>query len=94
MKGKRLVATMLALLLVVSLLPMAAMADDIQSQPGETVDEIKPGDSMGSNPGTVNNNHGNVATNMATIVNNGTAGGGRDSGHVSTNSGRIENNDG
>ena len=92
MKGKRLVASMLALLLVVSLLPMAAMADYIEIQPGDTVDEIKPGDATGSNPGTVNNNHGNVSTNTATIVNNGTAGGGRDSGHVSTNSGRIENN--
>ena len=83
---------MLALLLVVSLLPMTAMADYIEIQPGDTVDEIKPGDATGSNPGTVNNNHGNVSTNTATIVNNGTAGGGRDSGRVSTNSGRIENN--
>ena len=92
MKGKRLVATMLALLLVVSLLPMTAMADYIVIQPGDTVEEIRPEDTTGSNPGTVNNNHGKVLTNTATIVNNGTAGGGRGSGHVSTNSGLIENN--
>lgn len=95
MKMKRLLSCIMALLLVVSLLPIAAMAETPMYNPeGKTVEEIPSGDLMPSNDGTVTNNNGYVTTNgrNGTITNNGTAGGGRDSGHVSTNSGKIVNN--
>lgn len=95
MKMKRLLSCIMALLLVVSLLPIAAMAETPMYNPeGKTVEEIPSGDLMPSNDGTVTNNNGYVTTNgrNGTITNNGTAGGGRDSGHVSTNSDKIVNN--
>ena len=84
MKGKRLVATMLALLLVVSLLPMAAMAE---SNTYETIGKDEKFDyneaTNVTNYGTVTNNYADPHTspapsitpsityNNGTVVNNG-----------------------
>ena len=61
MKGKRLLATMLALLLVVSLLPMAAMADD--NPAGTTITTTT--EDIGTNNGKIENNNNTVENNVA-----------------------------
>ena len=63
MKMKRLLASVLALLLVVSLLPIGAMAA-VDTKAGQTVDEIKSGDTMNNNKGTVTTNNGNLNHNL------------------------------
>ena len=92
MKGKRLLATMLALLLVVSLLPMAAMADDL---PDNTVSQVPISQPIGTNSGiaveitqsgSVQTNTGSVAENEGTVVNNnGKVTGNMDGGTVVNN---------
>ena len=82
MKRRRLLSLTLALLLVVSLLPMGAMAEDIQQG---TRDDITIGQ-------TIENNYGDVGGNEGTIINNGAENGGPESGSVIFNSGTIENN--
>ena len=61
MKGKRLLATMLALLLMVSLLPMAAMADD--NPAGGTITTTTK--DIGTNNGKIENNNHTVENNVA-----------------------------
>ena len=61
MKGKRLLATMLALLLMVSLLPMAAMADD--NPAGTTITTTTK--DIGTNNGIIENNTCTVENNVA-----------------------------
>lgn len=89
MKMKRLVATMLALLLVVSLLPIGAMAADDNTG---TLDVLQPSETM-------NNNQGFIEVNLGSITNNGVEPAKGDpvdpnSGTVKTNynNGKIENN--
>ena len=92
MKLKRLTATMLALLLMVSLLPMAAMADDL---PDNSVGQVPINQPIGTNIGTgveintngsVQTNSGSVAENRGTVVNNnGTVVGNMDGGTVENN---------
>lgn len=76
MKGKRLVATMLTLLLMVSLLPIGAMADDL---PNNTQPQVLINGQIGTNSGTgvgigengsVQTNTGSVRENEGTVVNN------------------------
>ena len=83
MKMKRMVASVLALLLVVSLLPISALAM-VDNPVGGTID-VPSDESMDNNQGTVNRNEG-------TIVNNGTGNGGVSSGTVVQNVGTITNN--
>ena len=64
MKMKRLLASVLALLLVVSLLPIGAMAAE-DTKAGQTVDEIKSGDTMNNNKGTVTTNNGTLKHNLS-----------------------------
>ena len=64
MKGKRLLATMLALLLVVSLLPMAAMADD--NPAGTTITTTT--EDIGTNNGTIEENNHTVENNVAVEI--------------------------
>ena len=92
MKGKRLLATMLALLLVVSLLPMAALADDL---PDNSEPQVPINQPIGTNSGiaveitqsgSVQTNTGSVAENEGTVVNNnGTVAGNMDGGTVVNN---------
>lgn len=86
MKMKRMVASVLALLLVVSILPMAAMADTIPDNPKDkTLDEVDFNQVMNLNEGTVEKNFGEIKRN-------GTVTGGPSSGQVNENRGKIENN--
>ena len=64
MKGKRLTATMLALLLVVSLLPMAALADD--NPAGTTITTTT--ENIGTNNGTIEENNHTVENNVAVEI--------------------------
>ena len=64
MKMKRLLASVLALLLMVSLLPIGAMAAE-DTKAGQTVDEIKSGDTMNNNKGTVTTNNGTLKHNLS-----------------------------
>lgn len=58
MTMKRLLASVLALLLMVSLLPIGVMADTVVNNPkGNTVPEIASGDTMINNSGTVTTNN-------------------------------------
>ena len=94
MKMKRLLASVLALLLVVSLLPIGVMAAD-DNNAGQTVDVIASGDTMNSNMGTVTTNNGEVRSNHGTVeTNNGTIEYNYYGGTVSTNSenGIVETN--
>ena len=107
MKLKRMVACVLALLLMVSLLPMAAMATDnednnatistpIDTNTGNSVTVTKTG-SIQTNEGTVSTNNGKIVENKQTVVNNVTL---RDnykdpnynSGCIETNMGTVTNN--
>ncbi|MCI7727529.1 MAG: hypothetical protein MSH58_10430 [Clostridiales bacterium] len=107
MKGKRLVATMLALLLVVSLLPMAAMASNTNHY--ERIEEEVTCDyneaANVTNYGTVNNNYADPRTspapsitpsikdNNGTVVNNGGSSDSDKGTVVNNNSGgTVENN--
>ena len=94
MKMKRLLASVLALLLMVSLLPIGVMAAD-DNNAGQTVDVIASGDTMNSNMGTVTTNNGEVRSNHGTVeTNNGTIEFNYSGGTVSTNSqnGTVETN--
>ena len=98
MKGKRLLATMLALLLVVSLLPMAALAEETTFSENDGI--IAEGQEVTynhaanvTNYGTVTNNTwGSTASplpvsikeNYGTVVNNG--------GYADDHKGTVENN--
>ena len=97
MKGKRLVATMLALLLVVSLLPMAAMAESTFDQNGGKIEEGREVTynlaQNVTNYGTVANNTWgseesplpvSIKDNYGTVVNNG--------GYADDHKGTVENN--
>lgn len=106
MKGKRLVATMLALLLVVSLLPMAAMAEPNTHERIEEEETYVYNEATNvTNYGTVTNNYADPRTSPAPSItpsikdNNGTVvynGGSSDSDKgtvVNNNSGgTVENN--
>lgn len=103
MKGKRLLATMLALLLVVSLLPMTALAEDnstdgmeisgdIDTNTGRNVTVTETG-SIQTNEGHVYNNKGTVETNNVNCGvwnNNNTVK--INEGYVGTNNGTVETN--
>ena len=80
------VACILTLLLVVSLLPMTALADTIPDyRPGEYHEDILPGVTM-------NQNMGEVGTNGGTIKQNVHVNGFSTSGIVHVNDGTIEEN--
>ena len=81
MKMKRLLASVLALLLVVSILPIGALAVDIETGANEEWVNIP-----------IDNNRGTIGENVSTITNNGTSGDGPDSGTVNKNAGTITNN--
>ena len=89
MKTKRFVSTLLALLMVCSL-PVSAFAMG-NNPAGTTVTEIRTGEVMNINDGTVTTNNGTVTTNNGTVTdnyylvqsNNGTV----------SNNGTEENND-
>ena len=90
MKLKRLVASMLALLLMVSLLPMAAMADDL---PDNTVSQVPINEPIGTNSGnavdigengSVQTNKGSIEENKGTVVTN--------NGKIVENKKTVENN--
>ena len=97
MKGKRLVATMLALLLVVSLLPMTALAEGTFGQDGGKIEEgqeftYNEAQSV-TNYGTVTNNTWgsemspepvSIKDNYGTVVNNG--------GYADDHKGTVVNN--
>ena len=85
MKGKRLLATMLALLLVVSLLPMAALADDNSA---ETTITTTTKD-IGTNNGIIENNTCTVENNNNVVETNGTQNGGAESGRIHSNNGTV-----
>ena len=94
MKMKRMIASVLALLLMVSLLPIGVMAAE-DNNAGQTVDVIASGDTMNSNMGTVTTNNGEVRSNHGTVeTNNGTIEFNYSGGTVSTNSenGTVETN--
>ena len=58
MNMKRVLASVLALLLMVSLLPMTALAAEVDNNPKRgTVSEIASGDTMINNSGTVTTNN-------------------------------------
>lgn len=85
MKMKRLVATMLALLLMVSILPIGVMADPVDNNPkGNTEPEIKSDDTMHQNRGTVTTNNGTLDDNRGTVNTN--------DGTVKCNLGLVETN--
>ena len=106
MKGKRLVATMLALLLVVSLLPMTALAEGTFGQDGGKIEEgqeftYNEAQSV-TNYGTVTNNTWgsemspepvSIKDNYGTVVNNGGSSD-SDKGTVVNNNqgGTVQNN--
>ena len=91
MTMKRLLASVLALLLVVSLLPIGAMADTVDNNPaGKTVPEIASGDTMNKNMGTVTTNSGALNENKGTVTtNNGTLNSNQKDGVVGTNNQEI-----
>ena len=82
MKRRRLLSLTLALLLVVSLLPVSVLATDIQ--PGEPTEVFAQE--------TIDNNYGDVGSNYGTIKNNVTVDGVTKSGFVGHNYGTVENN--
>ena len=86
MKGKRLTATMLALLLVVSLLPMAAMADDNPAV-GTITTTTKD---IGTNNGKIENNNHTVENNVA--VQKNSEGGEESPPSYQSGTGHIVNN--
>lgn len=97
MKMRRLLSCALALLLVVSLLPISAMADTMPDHTGSDSIDIPSGNVMhnnhgdvGINSGTIETNKGDVGDNCQTITNNGTAD--DKSGIVHQNHGTITNN--
>lgn len=97
MKMRRLLSCALALLLVVSLLPISAMADTMPDHTGPDSIDIPSGNVMhnnhgdvGINSGTIETNKGDVGDNYQTITNNGTAD--DKSGIVHQNHGTITNN--
>ncbi|MDD5864717.1 MAG: hypothetical protein PUD80_08810, partial [Firmicutes bacterium] len=104
MKLKRMVASILVLLLVVCLLPISAMADTMPNHTGPDSIDIPSGNSMQDNRGSVGTNYGDVDTNSGTIENNkGDVGGNHQtitnngtaddkSGNVGNNYGTIVNN--
>ena len=105
MKMKRMIASVLALLLMVSLLPIGVMADTVGNNPkDETVTEIASGKEMEVNAGTIETNNGMVIQNEGTVgkEQNGKAveGTGNNSyietnnGTVISNNGRVANNGG
>lgn len=66
MKLKRMIASVLALLLMVSLLPIGVMADTVGNNPkGGTVSEIKSDETMNQNEGTVTANNGKLNSNLS-----------------------------
>ena len=101
------VACVLALLLMVSLLPMAAMATDnednnatistpIDTNTGNSVTVTKTG-SIQTNEGTVSTNNGKIVENKQTVVNNVTLSDNYkdpnyNSGCIETNMGTVTNN--
>ncbi len=89
MKMKRLLASVLALLLVVSILPMTALAAD--NPAGETIDTNTG--NIGINYGTIGTNEGGVQQNDGTI---GTNEGGVEynRGTIGTNEGFVVQNEG
>ena len=94
MKLKRMIASVLALLLMVSLLPIGVMAAE-DNNAGQTVDVIASDDTMNSNMGIVTTNNGEVRSNHGTVeTNNGTIEYNYYGGTVSTNSenGTVETN--
>lgn len=88
MKMKRLLASVLALLLVVSILPMTALAAN--NPAGETIE---------TNTGDININYGTIGTNEGDVYrNNGTIGTnegfvGQNDGTIGTNNDRVEQNE-
>ena len=94
MKMKRMIASVLALLLMVSILPIGVMAAE-DNNAGQTVDVIASDDTMNSNMGIVTTNNGEVRSNHGTVeTNNGTIEYNYYGGTVSTNSenGIVETN--
>ena len=85
MKLKRMIASVLALLLVVSLLPMTALATEVDNNPkGTTVPEIASDETMHQNRGTVTTNSGTLDDNRGTVNTN--------DGTVICNLGLVETN--
>ena len=91
MKMKRLVATMLVLLLVTSLLPITALADTLpDNKEGDTV-SVGSGDTMDVNNGTVTTNRGTVGTNNGTVTEN-KKNVGINNGKIATSNGTVTEN--
>ena len=107
MKMKRLLASVLALLLMVSLLPMTALAAEVgdNSKRG-TVSEIESGNTMNNNSGTVTTNNGNLNHNLSggeVVTNNkeitinhtgGTVNTNASTGKITENWGTVNDNSG
>ena len=96
MKMRRLLSCIMALLLVISMLPIAALADTVENNPkGETVSEIKSGETMRENKGTVDINNGKIGTSNGTVTeNNGDIQTNASAGKVETNNGTVTYNKG
>ena len=89
MKMRRLLSCILALLLVVSLLPITAMAEE-ETHIESNQDSNSDSNVIVDSGVTVGTNTGNIVTNEGTITNNGTNGNG--SGTVKDNEGTVTNN--
>ena len=86
MKLRKLLSITLALLLVLSLLPVGALADTVPDNYTEHADNsVGHGDTM-------NNNYATISINQGTITNNGGADGSAPSALVYQNDGTIVNN--
>ena len=110
MKMKRMIASVLALLLMVSLLPIGVMAEDVEDNPAGSTTDISESQTMnwnrgevGKNEGVINNNGGSVIDNANIIDRNvsggstGTVGQKDETGKVvagTGNNGTIRVNDG
>lgn len=85
MKMRRLLSGILALLLMVSLLPIGVMADTVDNNPkGTTAPEIASDETMNQNRGAVTTNNGTLNDNRGTVTTN--------DGTVKCNLGLVETN--
>lgn len=87
MKLKRMLACILTLLLVVSLLPISALAEN--NPEGETIETTT--EDIGTNNGTIQNNNHTVETNAAVPNDNG-EGYKAGTGYIETNNGIVNTN--
>ena len=92
---KRILSIVMALVLIASL-GVVAFADTVDDNPVDTtVDEVKSGDTMNTNDGTVTKNNGTVNTNNGSITtNNGEVGTNTSDASISKNDGIVTTNEG